>query len=498
MKITYKDFLEIQKLKKQGITRNEAVLKTKYTQYVIYKYWDMPEDVFLKEKDRTKSEYSKYRDVIVEIITENNTLPASVIYDRLKERLGDTERLASMNSFYRYLKDLKRRMGLSDKKISVRQMVEETPMGEEAQVDFGQYQMPNMYGGTNRVYFFCMVLSYSRMKYVYFLSEPFDSLAFAYAHELAFKYFDGRPKTILYDQDRTMVVSENCGNIIFTKEFDEYMRAAGFEARVCKPHDPNSKGKIENVVKFVKQNFLEGREYCGIDALNSQCLAWLDRTGNGKIHQATKKPPRELFAKEQPTLTRHQPIEINLNKIRVARVSDLYYITYKSNRYSVPPSKCNIGDRVRLEIEGNALHIIDMATDKKIVTHRLLKGKGKAQVDREIQVDKNYFAKAKEKYEGSSVVVKFIERIELTKPRYLKEQARLLHNIEKQYSKQDIISAIVACSSENRFCFTEVLSELLIQVGERNLKEIAPKRTTSRYRKLANYNLLTEADDGFI
>ena len=139
-----------------------------------------------------------------------------------------------------------------------------------------------------------------------------------------------------------------------------------------------------------------------------------------------------------------------------------------------------------------------MATDKKIVTHRLLKGKGKAQVEREIQVDKNFFAKAKEKYEGSSVVVKFIERIELTKPRYLKEQARLLHNIEKQYAKQDIISAIVTCSSENRFCFTEVLSELLIQVGERNLKEIAPKRTTSRYRKLANYNLLTEADDGLI
>ena len=190
--------------------------------------------------------------------------------------------------------------------------------------------------------------------------------------------------------------------------------------------------------------------------------------------------------------------EIDLNKIRVAKVSDLYYITYKSNRYSVPPSKCNIGDRVRLEIEGNALHIIDMATDKKIVTHRLLKGKGKAQVDREIQVDKNYFAKAKEKYESSSVVVKFIERIELTKPRYLKEQARLLHKIEKQYSKDDIISAIVTCSSENRFCFTEVLSELLIQVGERNLKDIAPKRTASRYRKLANYNLLTEADDGLI
>ena len=59
VKITYKDFMEIQKLKKQGITRNEAVLKTKYTQYVIYKYWDMPEDVFLKEKDKNFKQLRK-------------------------------------------------------------------------------------------------------------------------------------------------------------------------------------------------------------------------------------------------------------------------------------------------------------------------------------------------------------------------------------------------------------------------------------------------------
>lgn len=85
MKITYNDYLEIQKIKRQGLTRNEATLKTKYTQYVIYKYWEMPEDVFLKEKDHTKSEYSKYREIIVEILNENEKLPANVILiDRRK------------------------------------------------------------------------------------------------------------------------------------------------------------------------------------------------------------------------------------------------------------------------------------------------------------------------------------------------------------------------------------------------------------------------------
>lgn len=46
--------------------------------------------------------------------------------------------------------------------------------------------------------------------------------------------------------------SENAGNVIFTKNFKEYVEQAGFEAVLCKPYDPSSKGKVEAVVKYVK------------------------------------------------------------------------------------------------------------------------------------------------------------------------------------------------------------------------------------------------------
>ena len=86
-------------------------------------------------------------------------------------------------------------------------MRKDLPPGYEAQVDFGQYKMRNMYDRKVRVYFFCMVLSYSRMKFAYFSSDPFTTETAIEAHRLAFRYFSGRTQTILYDRDRVFVVS---------------------------------------------------------------------------------------------------------------------------------------------------------------------------------------------------------------------------------------------------------------------------------------------------
>lgn len=91
---------------------------------------------------------------------------------------------------------------------------------------------------------------------------------------------------------------ENLGNIIFVKAFDEFVREVGFSVVLCRPHDPQSNGKIEEVVHHIKDGFLQGRVYTRTDALNSECLAWLDREGNATPHAVTKKPPRELFREE--------------------------------------------------------------------------------------------------------------------------------------------------------------------------------------------------------
>ena len=108
-----------------------------------------------------------------------------------------------------------------------------------------------------------------------------------YAHHLAFEYFKGMPRRVIYDQDKVLLRSENLGDLLMTKGFRRFTQECSFEVIFCKKADPQSKGKVENVVKYVKYNFLKGRTYRSIEALNEEVIGWLDRTGNGQKHAAT-------------------------------------------------------------------------------------------------------------------------------------------------------------------------------------------------------------------
>lgn len=150
-----------------------------------------------------------------------------------------------------------------------------------------------------------MTLSYSRMKFAYFSVDPFDAKATIDAHIAAFKYFGGRTQMIVYDQDKTMVVSENMGDVIFVKEFKNFFKETRFTIYLCKGYDPSTKGKVEKTVDYVKHQFLDGRIYYGLDRLNQEFIDWLDCDGNGMINDTTKKSPRELFKKKYPKLQRY-------------------------------------------------------------------------------------------------------------------------------------------------------------------------------------------------
>ena len=175
-------------------------------------------------------------------------------------------------------------------------------LGYQAQVDLGQKVMKDMYGVSVKIYIFAMVLSNSRKKFVCFQDRAYTSEDFVKAHDMAFRYYGGRPKEIVNDQDRVLAVSENSGDIILTETFEAYRQYAGFSVFLCRGNDPESKGKIESVVKYVKGNFLSCRIYAGLATLNSDGLAWLERCANAKTHETTKMIPNVVFAEEMKHL----------------------------------------------------------------------------------------------------------------------------------------------------------------------------------------------------
>lgn len=99
-----------------------------------------------------------------------------------------------------------------------------------------------------------------------------------------------------------MLHKENMGDLVLTKGFRSFVNEQHFETVFCRKTDLESKGKIENVVKYVKNNFLKGPTFSNIENLNNEALSWLERTVNGSLHYWIHRIPSDAFKDEIPYL----------------------------------------------------------------------------------------------------------------------------------------------------------------------------------------------------
>jgi transposase len=202
------------------------------------------------------------------------------------------------------------------------------------QLDFGVYNQSN----NKKLYIFTALLSASRYKFVKFQETPFKTMDVILTLLDCFDYFGGRPEEIVIDQDKLMVVCENYGDIVYTKDFKYFIQEMEIRMYVCRKADPESKGKVENLVKYVKYNFLNIRTFDSAENANKSVTDWLLRRANGKISQTTKKVPAVEIEKERMHLKqlRNSIFRRNSQKGREERVVSDNYISVGSSYYGLP------------------------------------------------------------------------------------------------------------------------------------------------------------------
>ncbi len=476
-----KEFLEIKKLKEDGFTKSEVVKVTGLKQFSVRKYWDYSIDDFAdSDKLMRNDKIEKYRNFLMKELKDNPEIRNTTLFDKIKEM--DAEFSASESAFYRYMRKLREVLGISGKVGRAYQLIGDTKPGELAQVDMGEIWIRDVYDVKVKIYFWCIVLMYSRYKFVYCKREAFTSKDFVDAHERAFAYFGGRPKTIMYDQDRVLVVSENCGNVIFTKEFEIYKDFIGLDVYLCKKQDPDTKGRVENVVKFVKTSFFDHKVFCGIDNLNSDLLDWLDRTGNGKVNMTTRRTPRDMFKEEKEYLLKHTPYSLRKKNEYIATATDLNYLIFRSNYYTLPAFRFKQGDKVLVEIVGDFINVYDAETKEFVARHKLLIGKGltsKLANRGEDNKHSRLIKRTIENFGDNKLAIEFLNEIIREKPRYVKEQCGLIKKIVKEYSLQEIANGIKWCNKNSKFDATELLTYLMAH-SEKDT-DIMPIRTKRTY-----------------
>ncbi len=462
-------YAEIQKRKKLGYKRQRAARELGIDTKTVRKYWDMSEEDYVSEymssKERSKI-MEPYRDYVLSKLSTYSEITSAIIYDNLREDFEDFA--PSYRSVRRYVSLLREAEGIAaPRKIRQYMEVMELPMDFQAQVDMGQQTMKDENGQKVKVYIFAMVLSSSRYKYVYFQLEPFTAKTFCEAHDRAFRYFGGRPVEIAYDQDRVMVVSENCGDIIYTEGFENYKNYAGFSIHLCRGYDPESKGKIEAVVKYVKGNFLSCRVFHGIARLNSDGLAWLDRTGNGQVHETTKIVPKVCFAQEQKQLKTVPELGETtvLPKIAIVRKNNV--VMYKQNRYQLPKGSYQPGRKARIEMDEKTgiIRFFDHTTGETLEELPLAQGVGQCvrnthpERDRTIRyqelIDKVLSGFGMD--EGARF---FVESLVARKPRYARDQLSMLVKLQEQHSPDALSRAVAYCMERTLLSATDLRDTL--------------------------------------
>lgn len=328
----------------------------------------------------------------------------------------------------------------------------ESAPGVSMQADFGEYWMHRDDTRRVKVYFFAAVMSHSRHKFAYFSKTPFTSELAIYAHQLAFQFYGGKPKEIVYDQDKVFIHNENLGDVVLTKAFQAFVSSEHFQCVFCRKSDPQSKGKVENVVKYIKYGFLRGREFTNIEMLNESALRWLARTANGLPHSTTKRIPAEAFKEEQPYLTPYTGTPLHpqdgMKEYLVRRDNT---INFHSHFYNVPTGTFNgDGTFVWVCVKDDHVEIYNNETGKMLVRHPVAHIPGEAILDETIQRSKLPSRKELENYilsylDGNALVAMWLKNLYETKPRYYRANISRINAELESFLPEALIKSFEVC-----------------------------------------------------
>lgn len=448
----WKMYSEIHQLKSLRLNKSQVARQLNINVKTVSKYWVLDPDDFAEivQKSSCRSQkLTTYKDVILRWLQNFPDISAAQIQDWLKENYPGIK--FRERTVRRFVARLRKEHSIV-KRMSQRQYqaVADPPMGKQMQIDFGETTVRKSTGGFFKIYGMGAVLSHSRYKYSEWSDKPLTTATFIQMLGHCFDYMEGIPKELVFDQDRLLAVSENYGDVIYTYEFEKFKQSHGFSVRLCRANDPESKGRVEAVVKYMKRNFADNRLFIDLKIWNRCCEDWLERTANQKIHGITKKVPAEVFLLEKQYL---QPVPFNKaipGDIVTRAVRKDNTILYNSNRYSVPLGTYRPGLELQLREETGMLIVLDPATGQAMAKHQLSPEKG-ALIQNNHHLRDNT-KKIDEIYErtlnllgGGKYTADLLSGIRREKSRYVRDQLRLMEQLALKYPAHIMNQAMAHC-----------------------------------------------------
>lgn len=372
-----------------GLSERKIAKQLGISRQTVSKFLKRPEaeiTAMLSDTDRSKK-LDQYRDYIIQQLQTYPGLSAVKVLRKLKAKADDLA--VSDRSMRRYIQALKQQ--ISVKQPRYYEPVLDMMPGEQCQVDGGELRGVMIGGTETTVYLMVFVLSYSRLMHVSVSKRPIDTELLIRQHDAAFRYFGGRPEECVYDQTKLVVINETFRELQVNQRFHQYATAAGFHIRACEGYDPESKGKVEAGVKYVKHNGLYGEVFADWLDLERYVADWLDTIANQRVHGSTGQAPQERYdsaekARMLPYLT-PSCLSPQQDAIVTRKADKTGLIAWRSNKYSVPMAYQSA--RVGVQEHEGQLSISDLSSGNVIAEHALCRETGQVVKNRHHYRDKD-------------------------------------------------------------------------------------------------------------
>lgn len=297
---------------------------------------------------------------------------SSVIFERLKDNgyLGSKTSVKRYVAAHKNLLPAKRQMVAPQGNRGRRYT---TTPGENYQMDWGFVNVETTSGKEYKVACFAMICHSCGRRYIeFFPNAKQENLFIGMLH--AFLHM-GVPAYVLTDNMKSVVLSRDQeGRPIWQKDYELFMGNVGFETKLCKPRHPFTKGAVERLVRYVKDNFVAGRVFTEITDLNYQAIRWCDQV-DSIYHRAMDCVPLDKHTQccmKRASVLEEAP-ELNFYLCPERRISFDGFVNYEGRRFGVP--FWYVGKTCRVRRDGYVLSIYDADMTRLLATHDVTWGR---------------------------------------------------------------------------------------------------------------------------
>ena len=311
---------------------------------------------------------SGFEDVINEEYLRRGITNSQVIYDSISMQ-GYKGGLTTVKNYIAAHSDLvpAPRILASESKNKNRGRRYETGPGEMFQMDWGFVNVEDGFGTEWQCACFAMVCHHCGLRFIeFFPSARQENLFIGMLHGFSVM---GIPNKIYTDNMKSVVAKRlSDGTPIWNKEYEAFQRLLGFRTAVHKIAHPWSKGKVERLVKHVKDNFIQGKRFINLTDLNNEALNWCCRKNTLATRHSDHVPMETHYTEENlRALPEDGRIIPYLSPMR--KISYDGFVNYENRQYGVPMRFS--GKDVRVKRTGDVLQILAPETFEILYTHKV-------------------------------------------------------------------------------------------------------------------------------